>query len=256
MENYSKFDPEDPELLKRHPLITICAKRNSGKTVLLKDFLNKWNKAGTFNKVYLISETYGVQKGAYDCFEPSNCFNEINDVILSKIYEEQKIKFEQDNTHRILIVLDDVISDVQKIRHLKYLNKIPVQGRHCGISCIALSQYYKSFSKIFRANSDVSICFFLNDQKDRESFVQENLSSDSIKTGTIIFNDITNTEYQALIIRKYVTSNDPKIYCHHYIAEIDIPDFKMFNKEPEKQNKSKGDERFITGPKNRRHSLK
>ena len=118
--------------------ITIIAKRNSGKSYLLKYLLEYSIKNKDFNKIYVVSPTEKMNK-YYSDIIPENCiFDKYEDEwVLCLIDKMGKINSgkskESDNPTHCLIILDDCTSDVN-MHQMKGLKKLYTRGRHSFIS--------------------------------------------------------------------------------------------------------------------------
>ena len=138
--------------------IVIIAKRNSGKSYLLKKLLQYSVKIKEFDKIYCISPTEKINK-FYSDIIPQNClFDSYSEEwVLSLIDKMSKInegKTQQSqNPINCLLILDDCTSDVN-IHQAKGIKMLFTRGRHSFIAICVLSQNLKSVSPSIRNNSD------------------------------------------------------------------------------------------------------
>ena len=145
----------------------ICiAKRNSGKSELIKFLVKKSIQNNEFDKIFVFSTTNCVNE-FYNSFICEKCIlqnysedwaNKLIDIMTLK--NKGKTKQSQ-NPYNILIILDDLASDMSM--HLSgSIKKLCTRGRHSFISIIVLGQQLVHVSPIMRNNSDYILCGQLN----------------------------------------------------------------------------------------------
>ena len=114
--------------------IFCCAKRNSGKSVLVRDLIR--DEKSKFETIFLISPTEEVNEDFDEVIERQNVFSVYNDewcgLLVKKMTETNKKKETLQRKH-ILIVFDDCISDVDFHHRNKNIEKIFTRGRHINI---------------------------------------------------------------------------------------------------------------------------
>ena len=138
--------------------ITIIAKRNSGKSYLLKNLLKYSIKIKEFNKIYCISPTEKINK-FYSDIIPENCIFDSysSEWVLSLIEKMSKInegKTQQSqNPINCLLILDDCTTDVN-MHQEKAIKMLYTRGRHSFIGVCIISQNLKSVPPSIRNNSD------------------------------------------------------------------------------------------------------
>ena len=144
----------------------IIAKRNSGKSHLLKYLLKYSIKNNDFHKIYVVSPTEKINK-FYSDLIPANCiYDKYEDEwILCLLDKMSNINLgkTQDchNPTHCLIVLDDCTSDVN-MHQMRGLKMLFTRGRHSFISVCVISQNLKSVSPLMRCNSDFVLTSQLN----------------------------------------------------------------------------------------------
>jgi hypothetical protein len=217
---------------RRNFAITITAKRNTGKTVLLKDMCSKMK--GWFSKVYVFSMTAEMQVDAFDFMDKDCIINTWDEEMLNHIWESQKqevlklkrLKVSEKDIPKILIIFDDMISD-PRCKNSEALKRLFVAGRHNHCALIFLTQHFKAIPPVMRKNVDLAIAFYLEDYDDRYEFTKSYLSTKNRQLGVMIFDDITKQKYQALIILNYKIGQNPEDYVKVYTAKEKLPKFKM-----------------------------
>ena len=146
--------------------ITIIAKRNSGKSYLLKSLLQYSIIIKEFDKIYCISPTEKINK-FYSDIIPENCIFDSysSEWVLSLIEKMSKInegKTQQSqNPINCLLILDDCTTDVN-MHQEKAIKMLYTRGRHSFIAICVISQNLKSVSPSIRNNSDYILTGQLN----------------------------------------------------------------------------------------------
>lgn len=215
----SIFDPDCLSEIKNFSM-GLWGKRRTGKTVLLKYILSKIHKF--YSECHIFSGTSTVQQEIYGFANPDNIYDGYQENILSEIISDsqQKIKealknkpssiTESEYKKKLpykMIILDDVISD-KSLRYSKLLNDIFILGRHLNICVIFLSQTVTGIPKSMRANLDISAAFHLNNLKDSGFFIEQYFSDEGIKYGRELMNSVTSREYNAIVCKNFITSQN------------------------------------------------
>ena len=143
--------------------ISLVAKRNSGKSVLLKYLVEQ--EIENFKKIFVICPT--KFNGFYDDWIESNCIFENYDEewvekLISKMSNLNKNKT-NDTADHILLILDDCCSDT-KFHASKSIKKLFSRGRHSFISIIITCQMLHHIPPLCRNNSDFLLVGQLNNQ--------------------------------------------------------------------------------------------
>jgi hypothetical protein len=154
------------ELLNK--TILICAKRNSGKSKLVKYLIKQFKNQ--FNEIFLISTTNDVTNEFNDLIKKEFIFNEFNEKWLLKLFEKMELitkeigfdKPENEYKH-VLLILDDCVSE-DNIRNSKTFEKLFSRGRHYKISVIFISQSIRFLNTTCRNNLDFLLISQMNSQ--------------------------------------------------------------------------------------------
>ena len=138
--------------------VIIIAKRNSGKSYLLKNLLQYSIKIKEFDKIYCISPTEKINKFYSDIIQQNCIFDSYSEEwVLSLIEKMSKInegKTQQSqNPINCLLILDDCTSDVN-MNQAKAIKMLFTRGRHSFIAVVVISQNLKSVPPSIRNNSD------------------------------------------------------------------------------------------------------
>ena len=151
-----------PEISLLNKTISVVAKRNSGKSILIRYLINK--QKHLFSKIFVICPTEKINP-FYDKITKEDCiFDEWNESWVEELIESlTKI-----NTHKplserknVLLILDDCMSDIN-YNSSKSMKLIYTRGRHFNLSIIATCQYLNSLPKICRSNCDLIITGQMN----------------------------------------------------------------------------------------------
>ena len=146
--------------------LIIIAKRNSGKSILIKYLVEDALKHNEFNKIFVISSTNSVNH-FYNDIIPTNCIfekysEEWTNTLIDKMSEKNKGKTKQsDNPYNILLILDDMASDMS-MHQSESIKKLYSRGRHSFISIITVGQMLHHVSPLMRNNSDWVVTGQLN----------------------------------------------------------------------------------------------
>ena len=135
--------------------------RRSGKTTLtvklLNDFWLDWYGA---DNIYLFYPQVHSPDSQYNLvgLNPDNCLDHYDETIVDKLFEIQAAKVMNGTSKRILVILDDCISEAgfSKRGTQTVLAKIAAEGRHKKYSLIVASQYYAAFNTTLRSNADLA----------------------------------------------------------------------------------------------------
>lgn len=151
-----------PEISLLNKTISVVAKRNSGKSILIRYLINK--QKHLFSKIFVICPTEKINP-FYNQITKEDCiFDEWNENWVEELIETlTKI-----NTHKplserknVLLILDDCMSDIN-YNSSKSMKLIYTRGRHFNLSIIATCQYLNSLPKICRSNCDLIITGQMN----------------------------------------------------------------------------------------------
>lgn len=133
---------------------SLVAKRNSGKSVLLKYLVDCCKEK--FFKIYVVCPTESINN-FYSSMVQQNCIFEQWDENwceeLIKAMTVQNKGKTKDQLKKILIILDDVVSDTN-FHQSPALKKLYTRGRHIGIGIIITTQYLNSLPPVARNNCD------------------------------------------------------------------------------------------------------
>jgi hypothetical protein len=171
----------------------LCAKRNSGKSVLLR-YLVKQHR-DDFSKIFVVCPSEEVNHFYTEFIDKRDIFPKYQEdwvLTLMKKLEGVNSKNEKDNFKRILLILDDCCSDVD-FHHSDSLKRIFTRGRHCGLALIITAQYVYQLPPVCRSNCD----YMAVSQMNRQGL--------EILTNDFLMGNITKDEFYKMYYR--CTSN-------------------------------------------------
>ena len=166
----------NPMLPKLPFAISLVGASGSGKTNLLLNILEQYNKKFRPEDIILISPSIGLDDKLkhintpwkYDTFDPT--------IIESVINQQKELK--KKNTKKIpnlLIILDDCLQ-TGAFNHHSIIETAYVRLRHFDISLICSSQKYVGLSRTIRLNSKALILFEPYNESEFDSILDENSS--------------------------------------------------------------------------------
>ena len=142
--------------------ISVVAKRNSGKSILIRYLVN--NQKHLFQKIFVICPTEKINP-FYNTITKEDCiFDQWNESWIEELIESMtKINANKSTKERknVLLILDDCMSDID-FNQSKNIKKIYTRGRHFNLSIITTCQYMNSLPKICRSNCDLMITGQMN----------------------------------------------------------------------------------------------
>jgi hypothetical protein len=151
------------EILNR--CLCLCAKRNSGKSVLLK-YIVQANKH-LFDSIFVICPSESINKFYSDIVPKTHIFEEYScewvEALMKKMTEINSKK-PKDQATKVLLILDDICSDanLHSGKDASSLKKIFTRGRHMNITLLMTQQYIYHIPPICRSNCDYFLCGQMN----------------------------------------------------------------------------------------------
>jgi len=129
--------------------VNICAKRNSGKSELVKYLVKQ--EMNAFDKIFVFSSTEPMNKFYQKYIPKNNIFSEFSEQWLERLYKRMTELKDQDKNYNVLIIFDDVNDDLHESKMIK---KLYTTGRHLNLACIVICQYVNQLPPICRTNCD------------------------------------------------------------------------------------------------------
>jgi hypothetical protein len=236
-QNFKVFSPEIELDEFRNFAAIMYGKRRSGKSVQLRDFLYRTRK--WYDVAYSFSQTSILQKDLFDYIPEDNQRDGLDIEFLEKICAEQKADVEmklrnhqENKIKNILFIFDDVISD-PRIRNSASYNALHTMGRHLRTATITLTQSVggrEGLPKVVRDNVDLTICFYPQNQIDREAIIERYLSIENKKIGDAILKNITFEKFQSIAIMNIKTARSYEDFVFTYKCSGKTPKFTIGTK--------------------------
>lgn len=199
----------DLKSMVNNPTILLNAKRGSGKSVCIKHLLNYFSSYLHYPVGILCSKSEAVdpfyQKFFPDSFIYDSCSDELFNKILtrqSKLISENKKNPDKQKDSRLIVVLDDVISDAKSWKNSNALNEIMFNGRHYDITFILAVQDVVAVGPAIRLNFDY-VFLFKNDIKNEIDKIYKYYAG--VFPSSKIFNEVlqkTTENYGILVLIK------------------------------------------------------
>lgn len=218
----------DPNQIKNTSTVLIIGKRNSGKSVFLKDLL--YHKQDIPSGI-VFSGTES-SNGFFSKFIP-DCFvhNEYKPSIITKLIARQQRKmFEKTEKKQqaildpVFVVLDDLNYNSKEWKNEQTMKYLFMNGRHDFIFLVITLQYMMSITPEIRQNADYVIIFAQSSAKAKKSIYEEfGGCCGSYETFNYIYDSCTKN-HCCLVIK--TTGNGISDQVFWYKADIKL-DFKM-----------------------------
>ena len=237
--NFRDFDIVRDLKDRKNFSMTITAKRCTGKSVLLKDLCHKIK--GWYDDVHIWSSTSHLQPDLFDFVKETNVHEQFDEEEFLQIYNKKKdsiLKLMQKQSDKkklahTLLIFDDMITD-KVVMTSKAVSSLFTLGRHSNFAIIFITQNFVSIPKLWRTNVDVAIAFFLDNEKDRTNFIDSYLSTRNRGIGRCIFDNITKESHNCIVCMNNLTSQNPEDLVRKYKASMNVPNFKMAQKNIER----------------------
>ena len=185
------------EINLKNKLISLIAKRNSGKSYLLRYMVSI--QKHEFDKIFIICPTNILNDFYKNITEKENIFTEYNELwmeLLIKNMTDVNSRLENVKRKNVLLILDDLVADI-RFASCKSLKLLAIRGRHIGISIIMTSQYINTIPPVIRSNVDYTIVGNLN-RKSLDLLEKESNTN------------LTRKEFNALYLR---STKDYGFFC-------------------------------------------
>ena len=180
-------------------ITSLLAKRNSGKSVLLKHLVE--SERHKFSKIYCICPTEKIDKFYSDIVDDECIFDSYDekwvDKLINKMTEINANKPAKERKN-VLLILDDLVSD-HNFHQSPSFKKIIIRGRHINIGIILTFQYLNLIPPTARSNMDTLFVGQMNKQS-IDLLVSEFISGDISKEEFIKMYNRCTKDYNFLVI--------------------------------------------------------
>jgi hypothetical protein len=216
--------PFDMSTLKIHSVIVAIGKRNSGKSVLIKDIL--FNKKQELPVGLVMSHTDHLAH-YYDAFIPKILIHKSYDSEqITKLFKRQEKAIDEKwSNPNAFLLLDDVLSD-KSWKTDPNMNEIYFNGRHYKLLSILGMQTPMGISSSLRGQIDYTFLFKTNIESDkRKLFEHYGGCLKTFEIFKIVLEACTN-DYSCLVINNNNNSGNLEECVFYYKAKLH-GDFKM-----------------------------
>ena len=194
----------------RNKIICFTAKRNSGKSQLLRYMVNCSKKL--FHKVFVICPTETVNHFYKDLVPKTNIISQYKEQwvesLIEKMTEINSGKSDDEAKH-ILLILDDCCSD-SNFHQSKTLKKLATRGRHIKIAVMITCQYIYQIPPVIRNNCDFIYVGQMNQQGLKLLTDEFLMGSIDKKEFVDLYHSNTN-DYNFLVINNNSTTDNNDI---------------------------------------------
>jgi len=194
----------------RNKIICFTAKRNSGKSQLLRYTVNC--SKNLFHKIFVICPTETVNHFYKDLVPKTNIFSQYKEQwveqLIDKMTEINSGKSDNEAKH-ILLILDDCCSD-SNFHQSKTLKKLATRVRHIKIAVMITCQYIYQIPPVIRNNCDFIYVGQMNQQGLKlltDEFLMGNIDK---KEFVDLYHSNTN-DYNFLVINNNSTTDNNDI---------------------------------------------
>lgn len=211
-------------------VILIFGKRNSGKTVLMKDLCR--SLVGKCDCGILFSPTVSTHKMFKSFFPESLMHSTFSEPVLQQLIDTQLAACSSGGGSkklRSLIILDDCLFD-KKTTTNKALKYLVFNGRHLPACVIITCQYLNSLSPSVRSNADVVFCLRENNYASRKKLHESFFGVFShFSSFASVLNRCTEG-YSALVYDSVMSRQGNSLTngIYHYKASLE-PNPKLFS---------------------------
>jgi hypothetical protein len=188
-------------------ITSLLAKRNSGKSVLLKHLVEA--EKHKFSKIYVICPTEKINRFYSDIVDDECIFDSYDekwvDKLINKMTEINSNKPTKERKN-VLLILDDLVSD-HNFHQSPSFKKIIIRGRHINIAIILTFQYLNLIPPVARNNLDTLFVGQMNKQS-IDLLVSEFISGEITKEDFIKMYNRCTKDYNFLVINNNSVKDD------------------------------------------------
>lgn len=211
--------------MKPYPVILMVAKRNSGKSCLIKDIMS-YRRHLTAGVVMSGSER---ANGFYSAWVPPIfIYNEFDREALLRLLRRQERLLKEGKAQPVFVIFDDLGFD-KKMFNDKVVRELFMNGRHFMITTILSLQYCIDLAPAMRSNVDY--VFSLKENLYREKLFKNFFPIvGNLATFSALMDELTQ-DYGALVFDNTKNSSKISDCVFHYKARLDRKPFKLGSPE-------------------------
>ena len=215
----------DPSTLKPDKVCLLIGKRNTGKTVLMKDLLYHLKDQLDFG-LYMspTEESTGALRGI---IPPSLVYGDYNSTAVEVLLEMQKQYLKSsDKSRNVFLLLDDCMYDKKTMKG-REVREIFMNGRHRRLLFLNCVQYLMDISPALRTNVDFVFCMRENIAANRRKLYEFFFGVfASLQDFEACFNACTQG-FRCIVLDNTVRSNRIEDCIFWYQAEYNLPSFRL-----------------------------
>ena len=188
-------------------ITSMLAKRNSGKSVLLKHLVEA--EKHKFARIYVICPTEKINRFYSDIVDEECIFDSYDEKWVNKLIDKMtEINSNKPAKERknVLLILDDLVSDTN-FHQSPSFKKIIIRGRHINIAIILTFQYLNLIPPTARSNLDTLFVGQMNKQS-VDLLISEFISGDISKEEFIKMYNRCTKDYNFLVINNNSVKDD------------------------------------------------
>ena len=188
-------------------ITALLAKRNSGKSVLLKHLVEA--EKHKFSKIYVICPTEKINRFYSDIVDDECIFDSYDEKWMNKLIDKMtEINSNKPAKERknVLLILDDLVSD-HNFHQSPSFKKIIIRGRHINIAIILTFQYLNLIPPTARTNLDTLFVGQMNKQS-VDLLTSEFISDDISKEEFIKMYNRFTKDFNFLVINNNSVKDD------------------------------------------------
>lgn len=216
-----KFDPRS---IKPNRIILLVAKRNSGKSVLMRDLMYHMHQNVDFGLAMTPTEDSAEMFRA--CMPEQWIYSGFDAVKLDQLITIQRELSRKKKQRALYLCMDDCMYDKKVLRSTQ-MRDVFMNGRHLGITFINAMQYVMDMPPDLRTNVDYVFA------------LRETIISNKTKLWKYFFGmfdrfedfsrvmDTCTADFSCLVLDNTSRSNKLEDCLFHYKAELDTPPFVM-----------------------------
>lgn len=229
-----KWYPNDKEHILPEGFFAIFfGSRRIGKSVALKGILFRYKTM--FDLVIVMTQT--PQNGYWQPVVGNQWVHSgFNPDLLERLVMSQNQLMEKalheggkkEDVRKVLLILDDVISERYYIHQSSALTKLATQGRHSNISVCITTQYPKAIGTEIRENADICFIFQQKTERCQEAVYYDFLTLLGPKPYGMYLLKKYTSEHNCIVVERHKLSQNPEDIIFWMEESV------MWNKEKQK----------------------
>jgi hypothetical protein len=204
---------------------SICSKRNSGKSFLVRNLVYELAKQKKINQVIVMSNTSGMSLNKDYDYMPPKLLTTYKESTITKLLEVQAKDVKRGKIREVLLIMDDCIGETKDKsgEGSRMIRSLYANSRHYHISVILLSQIAnRLLTPAIKENSDY--IFFSRINRNGLESIWESICNIN-KKEFIAFAEKSNKDYSFILYDNTTQSNKPEDFL--FIVKADEKKFLL-----------------------------